>query len=124
MARKYDGSKKRGPGRPRKPYEIARLLIKMATENPRWGYTRLRGALSNVGHAIGRTTIARILREQGIDAAPIRGRRMSWATFIKAHLGAIVAADFFTVESVSWIGLIRNHVLFLLDIASRKAEIA
>jgi len=123
VAKKYDGSKKRGPGRPRKAVEIARLLIKIATENPRWGYTRLRGALSNVGHAIGRTAIVRILREQGIDPAPTRGRSMSWATFIKAHLGVIAAADFFTVEAVSWIGLIRFHVFFLIDIASRKVEI-
>jgi len=49
---------------------------------------------------------------------------MSWATFIKAQLGAIAAADFFTVEAVSWAGLIRYHVLFLIDIASRKVEIA
>jgi transposase InsO family protein len=124
VAKKYDGSKKRGPGRTRKPSEIVRLLIKMATENPRWGYTRLRGALSNVGHAIGRTSIMRILKEQGIDPAPIRGRRMSWTTFIKSHLGAIAAADFFTVETISWMGLIRYHVLFLIDLASRKVEIA
>jgi transposase len=124
VAKKYDGSKKRGPGRPRKPSEILQLLNKMATENPRWGYTRLRGALSNVGHAIGRTSIMRILKEQGIDPAPIRGRRMSWTTFIKAHLGAIAAADFFTVETISWMGLIRYHVLFLIDLASRKVEIA
>jgi hypothetical protein len=93
VAKKYDGSKKRGPGRPRKPAEIVRLLIRMATENPRWGYARLRGALSNVGHAIGRRIIARILKERGIDPAPIRGKSMSWTTFIKAHLGVIVAAD-------------------------------
>jgi transposase InsO family protein len=124
VAKKYDGSKKRGPGRPPKPSEIVRLLIKMATENPRWGYTRLRGALSNVGHAIGRTTIMRILKEQGMDPAPIRGRRVSWTTFIKSHLGAIAAADFFTVEVMSWAGLIRYHVLFLIDVASRRVEIA
>jgi hypothetical protein len=124
VAKKYDGSKKRGPGRPRKPSEIVRLLIKMATENPRWGYTRLRGALSNVGHAIGRTSIMRILKERGIDPAPIRGRRMSWTTFIKAHFGGIAAAAFFTVETISSIGLIRYHVLFLIDLASRKVEIA
>jgi len=124
VAKKYDGSKKRGPGRPRKPGEIVRLLLRMALENPRWGYTRLRGALADVGSEIGRTTIKRILLEHGIDPAPIRGKSMSWATFIKAHLGAIAAADFFTVEAASWAGLIRYHVLFLIDIASRKVEVA
>jgi transposase InsO family protein len=124
VARKYDGSKERGPERPRRPSEIARLLIKMAVENPRWGYTRLRGALSNVGYLIGRTTIKRILKEQGIEPAPTRGKSMSWGTFIKSHLGAIAAADFFTVEVVSWVGLIRYHILFFIDLASRKVEIA
>jgi hypothetical protein len=75
-------------------------------------------------YEIGRTTIKRILFEHGIDPAPIRGKSMSWATFIKAHLGAIAAADFFTVEVVSWAGLIRYHVLFLIDIATRRVEIA
>ena len=124
VAQKYDGSKKRGPGRPRKPGEVVQLLLRMALENPRWGYTRLRGALSNVGYMIGRTTIKRLLKEQGIDPAPIRGKSMPWGTFIKAHLGAIAAADFFTVEAVSWMGLVRYHVLFLIDIASRRVEVA
>jgi putative transposase len=96
----------------------------MATENSSWGYTRLRGALKNVGHDIGRTTIKRILHEQGIDPAPLREKKTSWATFIKSHLGAITAADFFTVEVVSMAGLIRYHVFFLIDIATRKVEIA
>jgi hypothetical protein len=55
--------------------------------------------------------------------APERGRRTSWATFIKAHLGVLVGMDFFTVEVVTWLGLIRYHVLFAIDIASRKVEI-
>jgi hypothetical protein len=75
-------------------------------------------------YEVGRTTIKRILLAHGIDPAPIRGESMSWATFIKAHLGAIAAADFFTVEVVSWAGLIRYYVLFVMDLASRKVEIA
>jgi transposase InsO family protein len=94
----------------------------MERENT-WGYTRIRGALRNLGHEIGRNTIKRILQEHGIDPAPERGRRMSWATFIKAHLGAIVGMDFFTVEAVTWLGLVRYHVLFAIDIASRNVEI-
>jgi len=95
----------------------------MAKENERWGYTRIKGALQNLGHKIGRNTIKRILQEHGIDPAPERGRRMSWATFIKAHAGVIVGMDFFTVEAVSWLGLVRYHVLFAIDIASRRVEI-
>jgi len=98
VARKYDGSLRRGPGRPKKRGEIAEPVVRMARENETWGYTRIRGALRNLGHKIGRNTIKRILQEQGIDPAPERGKRMPWARFIKAHLGVLVGIDFFTVE--------------------------
>src|SRR5579863_5056830 len=94
VAKKYDGSALRGPGRPRTAAEIVRLLVEMATRNTGWGYTRLQGALKNVGYRVGRNTIKRILEEQGIEPAPRRRRQYSWATSIKAHLGAISAADF------------------------------
>ena len=70
IARKYDGSKKRGPGRPRTQRDIAELVITMAKSNPRWGYTRLRGAMRSLGHDLGRSTIRRILKEAGIEPAP------------------------------------------------------
>ena len=84
-----------------------------------WGYTRLRGALKNLGHELGRNTIKRLLAEHGIAPAPERGRSMSWSTFIKAHWGAIAATDLFTVEVVNPFGLVRYHVLFVIDIATR-----
>jgi putative transposase len=124
VATKYDGTPKRGPGRPPQPAKIVGLLLKMAEENPRWGYTRFRGALRNDGFDVGRNTIKRILKEHSIDPAPLRRKRTSWMTFIKAHLGAIASADVFTVEVVSLAGLVRYHVFFLIDIASRKVEIA
>ncbi len=83
IARKYDGSAKRRPGRPRTVVEIEKLIVQMARENPRWGYTRIRGALYNLGHEIGRNTIKRILLDNGLD--PMRKRGMSWKTFLKAH---------------------------------------
>ena len=70
----------------------------MAKDNPTWGYTRIRGALRNLGHHIARNTVKRILREHGLEPAPERGKKTSWATFIKSHLGVIAAADFFTVD--------------------------
>jgi len=123
VAQKYDGSARRGPGRPKRRGEIAELVVRMARENERWGYTRIKGALRNLGHEIGRNTIKRILQEHGIEPAPERGKHMPWAKFIKAHLGALVGMDFFTVEVVTWLGLVRYHVLFAIDIASRKVEI-
>jgi len=119
VAAKFDGSKKRGPGRPRKAEEIVRLLLEMAKQNTGWGYTRLRDALNNLGYEIGRTTVERILREHGIEPAPDRKRQYSWSTFIKAHLGVIVGMDFFTVEVVTVLGLVR----YVIDIGSRMVEV-
>jgi hypothetical protein len=93
------------------------LVVKMARENEGWGYTRIKGVLQNLGYKLGRGTIQRILRENGIDPAPLRG--MPWGTSIKAHLGAIVEMDFLTVEVVTLLGLVRYHVLFVIDIESR-----
>ena len=124
VAHKYDGSEMRGPGRPRTKAEIARLVVTMATENPSWGYARIQGALKNVGHRIGRSTVRAILKARGIDPAGKRGAHTPWATFLKAHMGAIVGGDFFTVEVVSLLGLVRYHVFFVIDLATRKVEIA
>jgi transposase len=99
VATKYDGSRTRGgPGRPASRCDKVQQLLTMARENPSWGYTRLRGALENLGFDLGRSTIQRILAEHGIEPAPLRGRTMPWKTFLKAHWGAIAAADFFSVE--------------------------
>ena len=114
IAAKYDGSKNRSPGRPPTAKDIRELIVRVARENPTWGYTRLRGALKNLGHELGRNTIKRILAEHGIAPAPERGRSMSWSTFIKAHWGAIAATDLFTVEVVNPFGLVRYHVLFVI----------
>ena len=122
IARKYDGSKRRRPGRPRTAFEIRDLVVRMARENPRWGYTRIRGALDNLGHEIGRNTIKRILLENGFD--PVRRRGMSWETFLRDHWGAIAATDFFSVEVLTRSGLVRYFVLFVIDLKTRRVEIA
>jgi transposase InsO family protein len=125
VADKYDGSKNRapGPGRPRKKQETRALVVQMALENVRWGYTRIRGALHNLGIQIGRNTIKRILLEHGIEPAPERSKRMPWKTFLKSHFGEIAAADFFTVEGLTLVGLVRYHVLFVIDLETRRVEI-
>ncbi len=124
VAKKYDGSQARRPGRPKAAAEIERLILRMAGDNPGWGYTRIRGALRNLGHEIGRNTIKRILVEHGIDPAPLRRKGMSWETFLKAHWGAIAAADFFSVEVLTCAGLVRYFVLFVIDLKTRRVEIA
>ena len=65
--------------------EIRQLVVRMAEENPTWGYTRIQGALQNLGHQVGRSTIARILKEQCQPPAP--ERPTSWQTFLRAHWG-------------------------------------
>jgi putative transposase len=124
IAQKYDGSQSRSPGRRKTSAELERLIVKMARENPAWGYTRIRGALHNLGHEIGRNTIKRILLANGIEPAPERKRRLPWATFLKAHWGAIAATDFFSVEVLTRVGLVRHFVLFVIDLKSRTVEIA
>ena len=124
VANKYDGSAVRGPGVRRQTAEIVDLVVRMARENPSWGYTRIRGALSNIGYEVGRNTIKRILCDAGIDPAPKRGKSLSWSSFLRAHWGAIAAMDFFTVEVLTIAGLVRYHVLFVIDIATRRVEVA
>lgn len=92
IAKKYDGSKKRGPGRPRTKPDIAGLVVRMAKENPTWGYTRIRGGMKNLGHVIARNTIKQMLLDKGIEPAPERSGRTPWKTFLKAHWQAVAAA--------------------------------
>ena len=84
---------------------------------------RSEGLGAQLGYDIGRTTVQRILAEHGIEPAPQRKREYSWATFIKVHLGAIAGMDFFTVEVLTVLGLVRYHVLFVIDIGSRMVEV-
>ncbi len=123
VAQKYDGSGRRGPGRPRTPDELCALVVGIAVDNASWGYTRIRDVLRSLGHDIGRTTIQEILREEGLEPSPSRKRTMSWKEFLRFHWGAIVACDFLTVEVLTLHGLVRYHVFFVIDLASRRVEI-
>jgi putative transposase len=120
IARKWTYAKG-GGGRPGALAEIRRLVVRMAEENPTWGYTRIRGALKNVGHRVGRSTIARILKAHGIPPGP--ERPTSWQTFLRAHWGAIAGADFFTTEVWIWRGLVTYYTVFVIDLASRRVQI-
>ena len=115
---------RRRPGRPRTREELVGLVVRMASENPSWGYTRIQGAMSNFGRKVGRGTIRRILREHGIERAPERGRGMPWSVFLRAHWKALAAADFFTVEVWSWRGLVTHYILFVVELATRRVCIA
>jgi transposase InsO family protein len=124
IAKKYDGSSKRRPGRPRTIREVEELVVRMAEENRDWGYGRIQGALSNLGHTLARSTIAEILARHGIEPAPERSRKTSWKEFLKQHWELIVAADFFTIEVWTAKGLQRYIVLFFIELSSRRVQVA
>jgi putative transposase len=124
VAKKYAGSKKRVPGRPRTKPDIAALVVRMANENPTWGYTRIRGALKSLDHEVARNTIKAILKDHGIEPAPERGTKRPWKTFLAAHWDGLAAADFFTVEVLTMGGLVRYFVFFVMRLKTRTVEIA
>jgi putative transposase len=124
VAQKWNHVHKRKPGRPRTKDEIAALILRMAQDNPSWGYTRILGALSNVGYKVSRGTVANILALNGIDPAPLRGKRTAWSTFLKAHWKLFVASDFFTVEVWRLQGLTTCYVLFVIELSTRVVRVA
>ena len=85
IAQKYDGTAHRSPGRPRTADEIEALVVRMAQENRDWGYRRIEGALSNLGHELARSTIAAILERHGMEPAPERSRKTTWKEFLSRH---------------------------------------
>ena len=121
---KYDSSGKRRPGRPPKPQYIRDLVVRLAKENTSWGYTKLRDVIFTLGHEIGRATVRRILAEDGIEPAPERRKHMPWATFLRAHWGAIATMDFFKVEVMTLTGAVRYSVLVVMDLENRHVEVA
>ena len=88
--------------------EIADLVVRMAGENPQWGYTRIQGALVDLGHEVARNTVKRIPPgPRDCCPAPERSQRTPWKTFLLAHWAGLAAADFFTVEVLTLAGLKR-----------------
>jgi putative transposase len=120
ISRKWTYSTRRS-GRPSVLPEIRRLVMRMASENPSWGCTRLQGALKNLGHRVARSAIATILKQQGNP--PSGERPTPWAVFLNAHWGAFVAADFFTTEVWTVRGLITYYTLFVIELNTRRVRI-
>jgi hypothetical protein len=96
----------------------------MANENIGWGYTKIRDALRGLKIDIGRTTVANILAEAGIEPAPERTRKRSWKHFLRAHWETLYACDFFAVESLGIYGTVRHMVFFVIELRSRTVHIA
>ena len=118
-ARRYDTSKRRKPGRPPTTRSIARLAVRMAKENPLWGYRRIHGELTKLGIAVGPSTVYEILRAAGIDPAPRRAGP-TWRQFLHAQAAGILAVDFLHVDTVL---LKRLYVLVFIEHDTRRMHL-
>jgi putative transposase len=107
-------------GRPPIGKECRALIVRLARENPRWGYQRIVGELKGLGIGVSATTVKKILRAEHLGPAGTR-KGPSWREFLRAQATSVVAVDFFTVDTV-W--LQRLYVLFFIDVASRRVHLA
>jgi putative transposase len=124
VAQKFDGSRERTyPGRPRVCPELEALVIRFARENRSWGYDRIVGALANLGYHVSDQTVGNILRRHGIEPAPERSRTTTWKEFIRSHVDVLAGADFFTVEVLTWRGLVTYYALFFIQIGTRRVSL-
>jgi HTH-like domain len=125
VAAKWNYSERRNKiGRPPTSDEIVELVLRMARENPTWGYDRIQGALANLGHETSDTTVGNILKAHGIEPVPQRKRQSTWKTFLKAHWDVLAAIDFTTIEVWTKGGLVTFYLLFIMELATRRVHFA
>ena len=118
----------RKTGRPSTDQEIVDLALRMARENPSWGYKRIEGALSNVGYSICSSTVANILKHHGVEPAPQRQHHLSWGVFLKAHMDAFEEVGSWNVIShlvagiFAWPTIILDHIRNALSESDLRIE--
>jgi putative transposase len=109
-------------GRPPLPDQVQTLIVRLASENPRWGYQRIRGELLRLGCRVSASSIARVLRANGLQPAPRRAvASPTWRTFLRQQAAGILACDFLTVDTVF---LQRLYVLFFIQLHTRRVHLA
>ena len=118
-ARKYDTSGRRGPGRPPTVPGIARLVIRLAKENPLWRHRRIHGELAKLGVTVAPSTVWEILHSAGIDPSPRRSGP-TWRQFLHAQAAGILAVDFLHADTVL---LRRLYVLVFIEHGTRRMHV-
>jgi transposase len=110
----------REPGRPPLDQDIQELIIRLASENPHWGYQRIKGELLQLGIRVSATAIRTTLHRHGLDPTP-RRTATTWRAFLRQQAAGILACDLFTVDTV-W--LQRLYVLFFIELETRRVHLA
>jgi transposase InsO family protein len=108
------------PGRPKADRRVRELVLRLARENPRWGYPRIAGELLKLGLHVSPSTVRRLLIGAGLQPAPRRSGP-SWRVFLRQQAASLLACDFFTVETIS---LRRVYVLFFIELGNRRVHLA
>jgi putative transposase len=120
LVRRTWTSPQRKPGRPPTNQALRKLVVRLARENPRWGYQRIAGEPIKLGFRLSPSTVRRVLKSAGVDPAP-RREGTTWSAFVRQQAASIIACDFFTVETVA---LRRLYVLFFIELGSRRVHLA
>ena len=121
VRKKWTYRHKNKGGKPHIDHDLESLILRLAKENPRWGYGKIEGELIKVGFKVSRTTIQNILRRHNIPPASVRGGSISWHHLMSHYKQQILATDFFTVETIK---LQTLYVLFFIELGTRRVHIS
>ena len=122
VRRKWTIRRRDAGGRPPVAAEVEALVLRLARDNPTWGYRRIQGELTKLGHRLAHATVRAVLKRHGLPPAPERRRRgSSWRAFLSQHRDQLLACDFFTVETVF---LKTIYALFFIELGTRRVHLA